>query len=61
MRKKQKTIKIGLSFSEEQVHIIDSIVSNGVLGRKRSAVCKQIIMFYINEKYKILFDKPIRY
>lgn len=44
------THKIGISFTNKQIDLIDVLVNSGELGGNRAEVIKTIVMFYLKEK-----------
>ncbi len=44
------THKIGISFTNKQIDLIDVLVNSGELGGSRAEVIKTIVMFYLKEK-----------
>ena len=46
--------RVNLTFTKQQLNLIDEIVVSGNLGRTRAEVIKEMVMFYLkdNNKFK---------
>lgn len=49
-RDQTTTRKIGISFTNKQIELIDRLVNSGELGGSRAEAIKTIVMFYLKEK-----------